>query len=81
MVRVALKKDHPGDRYGRVLLDRDRVRTFLAPGTAAERADQLGVYCIDRGILSVIDELPVFAGAGGVPAGLAEKEQLRAALI
>src|SRR5262249_7476818 len=29
VVRVALKRDHAGDRYGRVLLDRDVVKRFV----------------------------------------------------
>ena len=32
-VRVALKSDHSGDRYGRVLLEKDFIKTFLPAGS------------------------------------------------
>lgn len=78
-VRVALKRDHPGDRYGRVLLDRDLVKAFLSPGSQSSGPINSGVYCVDRGILDLIDELPCSLEQAVFPR-LVESGQLRAAL-
>lgn len=58
MVRVALKKEHPGDRYGRVLLERGNVRRFLSPGTQPSGPINAGIYRVDCRILDLIDQLP-----------------------
>src|SRR5206468_12850489 len=58
IVRVALKKDHGGDRYGRVLLYQDFIKTFLPAGAQPNGPINSGVYCVDREILSFIDGLP-----------------------
>jgi D-glycero-D-manno-heptose 1,7-bisphosphate phosphatase len=79
IVRVALKKDHAGDRYGRVLLDHDFVRTFLPAGRQPNGPINSGVYCVDREILSFIDELPCSLEQVVFPR-LAESGQLRATL-
>lgn len=79
IVRVALKKDHAGDRYGRVLLDRDFIKTFLPAGVQPNGPINSGVYCVDREILSFIDELPCSLEQVVFPR-LAESGQLRATL-
>ena len=79
IVRVALKKDHAGDRYGRVLLDRDFIKTFLPAGAQPNGPINSGVYCVDRDILSFIDEGPCSLEQAVFPR-LAEKGQLRATL-
>nr|WP_256470284.1 HAD-IIIA family hydrolase [Bradyrhizobium sp. 157] len=79
IVRVALKKDLAGDRYGRVLLDRDFIKTFLPAGAQPNGPINSGVYCVDRKILSFIDELPCSLEQTIFPR-LAEQGQLRAAL-
>jgi D-glycero-D-manno-heptose 1,7-bisphosphate phosphatase len=79
IVRVALKKDHAGDRYGRVLLDNDFIKKFLPAGAQANGPINSGVYCVDRDILSFIDELPCSLEQAVFPR-LAEKGQLRANL-
>jgi D,D-heptose 1,7-bisphosphate phosphatase len=79
IVRVALKRDHAGDRYGRVLLDRDFIKTFLPAGSQLNGPINSGVYCIDRDVLAFIDEVPCSLEQLVFPR-LAEKGQLRATL-
>jgi D,D-heptose 1,7-bisphosphate phosphatase len=79
IVRVALKKDQAGDRYGRVLLDRDLIKTFLPAGAQPNGPINSGVYCVGRDVLSFIDEGPCSLEQAVFPR-LAEKGQLRAAL-
>ena len=79
IVRVALKKDHSGDRYGRVLLDRDFIKTFLPAGARPNGPINSGVYCVDRDVLSFIDKGPCSLEQAVFPR-LAEKGQLRATM-
>jgi D,D-heptose 1,7-bisphosphate phosphatase len=79
IVRVALKRDHAGDRYGRVLLDGEFIKTFLPAGRQPNGPINSGVYCVDREILSFIDELPCSLEQVVFPR-LAESGQLRATL-
>jgi D,D-heptose 1,7-bisphosphate phosphatase len=79
IVRVALKRDHAGDRYGRVLLDRDFIKTFLPAGAQPNGPINSGVYCVDREILSLIDALPCSLEQAVFPR-LAGQGQLRASL-
>lgn len=79
MVRVALKRDHPGDRYGRVLLERCSVSRFLAPGTQSTGPINTGVYRVDRKILDLIDQLPCSLEQLVFPR-LVEMRELEAAL-
>ena len=79
IVRVALKRDHAGDRDGRVLLDQDFIQTFLPAGAQPNGPINSGVYCVDREVLSFIDELPCSLEQAVFPR-LAEKGQLRANL-
>ncbi|MGE0626195.1 MAG: HAD-IIIA family hydrolase [Hyphomicrobiaceae bacterium] len=55
---MALKRDHPGDRYGRVDVDGGRVTRFLPAGPGTSGPINAGVYCAGRGILELIDEAP-----------------------
>ena len=58
LVHMALKRDQAGDRYGRVVLEGSRVRSFLGAGSQPNGPINTGVYCIDRAVLRYIDELP-----------------------
>ncbi|MCA1529377.1 MULTISPECIES: HAD-IIIA family hydrolase [Bradyrhizobium] len=58
IVHMALKRDQAGDRYGRVLLESNRVRSFLAAGAQPFGPINTGVYCVDRAILLYIDGMP-----------------------
>jgi D-glycero-D-manno-heptose 1,7-bisphosphate phosphatase len=58
LVQMALRADVVGDRFGRVVLDGDRVRSFIAPGRGATGPVNAGVYVIDRSIIAGIDRLP-----------------------
>jgi D,D-heptose 1,7-bisphosphate phosphatase len=58
LVHMALRADVEGDRFGRVVLDNDRVRSFIAPGQGATGPVNAGVYVIDRSIIAGIDHLP-----------------------
>ena len=58
LVHMALRADVVGDRFGRVVLDGDRVRSFIAPGQGAAGPVNAGVYVIDRSILSRVGGLP-----------------------
>lgn len=58
MVRVALKRDHSGDRYGRVLLEQDLIKTFLPAGAQPNGPINSGIYRIDRDILGMMDQIP-----------------------
>ncbi len=79
LVHMALRADVIGDRFGRVVLDGDRVRSFVAPGEGASGPVNAGVYVIDRNILARVggfpasleqDVFPALAAAGamtGIP--------------
>jgi D-glycero-D-manno-heptose 1,7-bisphosphate phosphatase len=58
LVQMALRADVVGDRFGRVVLDGGRVRSFIAPGQGATGPVNAGVYVIDRSIVAGIDRLP-----------------------
>jgi D-glycero-D-manno-heptose 1,7-bisphosphate phosphatase len=58
LVQMALRADVVGDRFGRVVLEGDRVRSFIAPGQGAAGPINAGVYVIDRSILAGINRLP-----------------------
>ncbi|HVQ72343.1 MAG TPA: HAD-IIIA family hydrolase [Bradyrhizobium sp.] len=76
IVRMALKRDETGDRYGRVLLDRDFITKFLPAGVLNGPINS-GAYCVDRDVLSFIDEGPCSLEQAVFP-HLAETGQLRA---
>jgi D,D-heptose 1,7-bisphosphate phosphatase len=79
MVRVALKRDHGGDRYGRVLLEQDFIKTFLPAGVQPNGPINSGVYSVDRDILGMIEELPCSLEQSVFPR-LAANGELRASL-
>jgi D,D-heptose 1,7-bisphosphate phosphatase len=58
LVHMALRADVIGDRFGRVVLDGDRVRSFIAPGKGATGPVNAGVYVVDRNILTRVGGLP-----------------------
>ena len=58
LVHMALRADVVGDRFGRVVLDGDQVRSFIAPGQGATGPVNAGVYVVDRGILARVGSLP-----------------------
>ncbi|WP_454626239.1 HAD-IIIA family hydrolase [Bradyrhizobium cenepequi] len=58
LVQMALRDDHHGDRYRRVLLEHDMVRTFLPAGAQVNGPINSGVYCVDRRALDFIRETP-----------------------
>jgi D,D-heptose 1,7-bisphosphate phosphatase len=58
LVHMALRADVVGDRFGRVVLEGDRVSSFIAPGQGATGPVNAGVYVIDRSIIAGIDRLP-----------------------
>jgi D,D-heptose 1,7-bisphosphate phosphatase len=58
LVHMALRANVVGDRFGRVVLDGDRVRSFMAPGQGATGPVNAGVYVVDRSILARVGGLP-----------------------
>ena len=75
LVHMALRADVLGDRFGRVVLDGDRVRSFIAPGQGATGPVNAGVYVVGRSILARVgslpasleqDVFPALAAAGGM---------------
>ncbi len=58
LVHMALRANVVGDRFGRVVLDGDRVRSFIAPGQGATGPVNAGAYVVDRGILARVGGLP-----------------------
>jgi D,D-heptose 1,7-bisphosphate phosphatase len=77
IVQMALKRDQTGDRYGRVVLRRNVVSSFLPAGSQPSGPINSGVYCIDRQILSLIGEVPCSLEQHVFPR-LVESGQLRA---
>ncbi|TFV80674.1 HAD-IIIA family hydrolase [Bradyrhizobium frederickii] len=57
-VHMALRDGVVGDRYGRVVLDGDMVRDFIAPGAGATGPVNAGIYVIDKSVLGEIATLP-----------------------
>jgi D,D-heptose 1,7-bisphosphate phosphatase len=59
LVHMALRADVIGDRYGRVALDGDLIRSFIASGQGATGPVNAGVYVVDRSIIAGISRLPL----------------------
>lgn len=78
-VRVALKRDHAGDRYERVLLERDLIRAFLPAGAQVSGLINSGIYRVDRDVLGLIEEVPCSLEQSVFPR-LAGNAQLSAAV-
>ncbi|RTE95063.1 HAD-IIIA family hydrolase [Bradyrhizobium sp. LVM 105] len=57
-VHMALRDGVVEDRYGRVVLDGDMVRDFIAPGAGATGPVNAGIYVIDKSVLDEIATLP-----------------------
>ncbi|GLR85472.1 hypothetical protein GCM10007857_21830 [Bradyrhizobium iriomotense] len=57
-VHMALRAGVEGDRYGRVVLEADVVREFLAPGIGATGPVNAGIYVVDKSVVSDIGKLP-----------------------
>jgi D-glycero-D-manno-heptose 1,7-bisphosphate phosphatase len=57
-IHMALRDGVVGDRYGRVALDGEMVRDFIAPGSGATGPVNAGIYVVDRSIVADIARLP-----------------------
>lgn len=77
LVHMALKRDQPGDRYGRLVLDGRKVVKFLAAGSRPSGPINAGVYCVDRRVIDSIEEMPCSLEQTVFPR-LAAKGQLEA---
>ncbi|QIP08642.1 HAD-IIIA family hydrolase [Bradyrhizobium symbiodeficiens] len=75
-VHMALRDGVVGDRYGRVVLDGDMVRDFIAPGAGATGPVNAGIYVIDKSVLDDIATLPASLEQEIFP-GLARSGALR----
>lgn len=75
-VHMALRDGVVGDRYGRVVLDGDVVRDFIAPGAGATGPVNAGIYVIDKSVLDDIATLPASLEQEIFP-GLARSGALR----
>lgn len=75
-VHMALRDGVIGDRYGRVVLDGDVVRDFIAPGAGATGPVNAGIYVIEKSVLDDIAALPASLEQDIFP-GLAKAGALR----
>lgn len=75
-VHMALRDGVAGDRYGRVVLDGDTVRDFVAPGSGATGPVNAGIYVVDKSVVSDIATLPASLEQDVFP-GLAASGALR----
>lgn len=75
-VHMALRDGVVGDRYGRVVLDGDVVRDFIAPGAGATGPVNAGIYVVDKSVLADIAKLPASLEQDVFP-GLAASGELR----
>lgn len=75
-LHMALRDGVVGDRYGRVVLDGDMVRDFIAPGAGATGPVNAGIYVIDKSVLDGIATLPASLEQGVFPS-LAKSGALR----
>jgi D,D-heptose 1,7-bisphosphate phosphatase len=66
-VHMALRQDVEGDRYGRVVLEGDVVRAFVAPGAGATGPVNAGVYVVDKSVLAGLAQLPASLEADVFP--------------
>ncbi|MGY4619550.1 D,D-heptose 1,7-bisphosphate phosphatase [Bradyrhizobium sp. USDA 4472] len=57
-VHMALRAGVEGDRYGRVVLEGDVVRAFVAPGAGATGPVNAGVYVVNKSVVAGITTLP-----------------------
>ena len=75
-VHMALRAGVEGDRYGRVVMDGDLVRAFVAPGAGATGPVNAGVSVVDKSVVAGIGKLPASL-EGDVFPGLAARGELR----
>ncbi|MFK4381606.1 HAD-IIIA family hydrolase [Bradyrhizobium sp. USDA 223] len=75
-IHMALRDGVVGDRYGRVALDGDVVRDFIAPGAGATGPVNAGIYVVDKSVLADIAKLPASLEQDAFP-GLASRGELR----
>src|SRR5581483_2317765 len=75
-VHMALRADVEGDRYGRVVMDGDLVRAFVAPGAGATGPVNAGIYVVDKSVVAGIGKLPASLENDVFP-GLAARGELR----
>lgn len=75
-VHMALRDGVVGDRYGRVVLDGDIVRDFIAPGAGATGPVNAGIYVVDKSVVHEIETLPASLEQDAFP-GLAKSGALR----
>ncbi|KJC50874.1 HAD-IIIA family hydrolase [Bradyrhizobium sp. LTSP857] len=75
-VHMALRAGVEGDRYGRVVMDGDMVRAFVAPGAGSTGPVNAGVYVVDKSIVAGIAKLPASLEQDAFP-GLAACGELR----
>lgn len=75
-VHMALRDGVVGDRYGRVILDGDVVREFIAPGAGATGPVNAGIYVIDKSVVADITKLPASLEQDAFP-GLVRSGELR----
>ncbi|MBR0741423.1 HAD-IIIA family hydrolase [Bradyrhizobium liaoningense] len=75
-VHMALRDGVVGGRYGRVVLDGDVVRDFIAPGAGATGPVNAGIYVVDKSVLADIAKLPASLEQDVFP-GLAASGELR----
>jgi D-glycero-D-manno-heptose 1,7-bisphosphate phosphatase len=73
---MALRNGVVSDRYGRVALDGDVVRDFIAPGSGATGPVNAGIYVVDKSIVASIGKLPASLENDVFP-GLAARGELR----
>ena len=66
-VHMALRDGVEGDRYGRVVLEGDAVRAFVAPGAGATGPVNAGVYVVDRSVVAGLTQLPASLEADAFP--------------
>ncbi|WP_063690635.1 HAD-IIIA family hydrolase [Bradyrhizobium stylosanthis] len=75
-VHMALRDGVVGDRYGRVALDGEFVRDFIAPGAGATGPVNAGIYVVEKSVLGDIAKLPASLEQDVFP-GLASRGELR----
>jgi D-glycero-D-manno-heptose 1,7-bisphosphate phosphatase len=74
LVRMALKRGHPGERYGRARITGERLEHLLPPGTPGDGPINAGIYLMRRHLLDRIPPGPCALEA--VLARLAEQGKI-----
>jgi D-glycero-D-manno-heptose 1,7-bisphosphate phosphatase len=58
LIRIALKRNHGGDRYGRVEINSELVTAFLPPDAAQSGPINAGIYVVSRQVVGLIPDRP-----------------------